>query len=94
MVQNIEDRRLSGITPKLLWSGFIAWSTLLISIVGSYYNIKSEFQEQDKTNTVINLQIESIKRDLDLQKAEIDKLSHDLAIQSSAISILQVEKYK
>lgn len=92
--RNLEETRIKGITPKLLVSGVLAWSTLLFSILGTYYDIKAEFKDQDKTNALIQVQIDALKVQVATLNDEVQKLSDDNATNQNTLSILKIQLEK
>lgn len=92
METNIEDRALTGITPKLLITLFVGWSSVLISVISSYFFLSSQFKDKDKTDAIQDIRIKTVENSIDIQTLQIKDLNERLGETKARISFLEAEK--
>lgn len=90
--QSIVDRELKGVTTKWLVGAGFMWTSIVGSVLGSYFSLKNEFATQDKANAIQDLRIEGLKRDIEIQNLQIRDLNERYNEHNSRIHDLEVNK--
>lgn len=76
---NILDTHLKGITARLLWQAFAGWTSLIITLLVTYYSLKAQIHDstlqQSRTDAIQDMRLDGMKRDIELQNLQIKDLN-------------------
>jgi hypothetical protein len=77
--QTILDQHLRGVTARLLWQGIIGWTSIVVSILVVFFELKSQINDiplgQSKTDAIQDMRIETLKTNLDVLQLQIKDLN-------------------
>ena len=58
------EREIKGITARILWQAFAGWTTMIITLLGVYFSLKSEISNgnlvQSRTDAIQDIRIDAI----------------------------------
>lgn len=76
---NIWNTHLKGITARLLWQALAGWTSLIITLLVTYYSLKAQIHDsslqQSRTDALQDMRIDGMKRDIELQNLQIKDLN-------------------
>lgn len=75
MIEPIENKEIRGITGRLIWTGISGVVVIVGTVMGTYFNLKSQLQDQNKIDTVQDMIINNVKASQEMQAAQIKEMN-------------------
>lgn len=73
------DTPIKGLTVKNAWQIMAGWTSIIITLLFTYYSLKAQIQDQGltqgRTDAIQDLRIDGMKRDIELQNLQIRDLN-------------------
>lgn len=75
MEMNIENKEIRGITMRLIWAGFTGVAAIVATVLITYFNLKGQFGDVNKTDTIQDMIINNIQTQQEIQALQIKEVN-------------------
>lgn len=77
--ENIMQKEIKGISARILWQAFAGWTTIIFTLLGVYFSLKSEISNanlvQSRIDAIQDIRIDAVRRDVELNTLKIKDLT-------------------